>query len=241
MKNILFFIIFIAFIYSCVYEHEEYHSKPKPQADLFKEADEMNGLGPFIIGKTLKSEMKEINKKISKDDKYGYVESKYGFEEKERKESDPLSSFFIYEGCSFVKEYNISEFFIGDIKIDHLDLFFSKDTLYEIHCKTSSYIQEAFTKKYGEGVKVHWSKRTGFKSNISFDVFTQIKWENENIVADFIDWGKGDKKHFEMKDDFTISSKSKRIHDEILKCKNSEYEKKKKEVDAKKNENLDKI
>lgn len=226
----LTFLALLTFFFSCSNtEHESYKSKPKPESELFKEAAEMKGLGSFIIGKTIINDLSEINKQISKDDKYSLLEQS-GFSEKES-----------WRSCPDIKQYSTSKFYIGDIEIEYIDLHFYKDTLFEITCWTSDNIRDAFTKKYGEGVKDYLRHVSGPKDNRKVEAHENIVWENEAIITTYNDEINSYGEKLKHTNDFKISTKSDRILTDIRKCSDSEYEKNEKEEESKRQEDLNKF
>ena len=225
----LTFLTLLTFFISCNTEHESYKSKPKPESELYKEAAEMKGLGNFIIGKTIINDLVDINKQISNDDKYSFLEQD-GFIEKES-----------WRDCPDIKQYSTSRFYIGDIEIQYIDLHFYKDTLFEITCWTSVDIRDAFTIKYGEGVKNNLRRVSGPKDNRTVENHENIVWENESIITIYDEEINSYGKKINYKNDFKISTKSTRILANIRKCIDLEFEKNKKAEESKRQENLNKL
>ena len=209
-------------------EREHYISKPRPQAELFEEAAEMKGLGSFIIGKTVVRDLAEVNKQIKLSDKYKSFEQE-GFTSKKS-----------WRDCPDVKQYSTSKFYIGDIEISYIDLHFYKDTLFEITCWASWNIQNAFTKKYGEGVKDDYRYVVRKKGIVK--AHTKIVWENKTVIAKYHDEiNSTDDKTRDYIHTFKMTTKSDSLLRKIVDCQNIIYNNKKAEQEKKRQESIDMI
>jgi len=243
MKSYKFFFVLLIMqlFISCNYrnEHEYYRSPVKSKEILFKEAYSMKGLSDFIIGKTTVDELMKINKAIKKDKRYGeyYYEFWNG---NEFLLKDNKNSF--YANCPDLSKYEISKYYIGTMEIEYLELDFFKNCLYEIHCHTSDNLRDAFTQKYGEGIKEKFRDITGPKDNDHLKAGENITWENEFLITTYDDFIESQgSKITEFRNYFSISSKSKNIQDEIRKCNELENKKIKEQEEKEKQENINKI
>jgi len=236
MRKICIYLLLIGLISSCDYknEHESYKSPEKSTTLLYKEASSMKGLSLFYIGKTTINDLLKIKKEIKKDSRYGsyYLGSWIGddFEKKDNENT-----------CPNIEIYKISKYFIGEIEISYLELYFYKDTLYEIHCWTSDILRDAFTKKYGEGVKIKSRDLTGKGKNKNLKSAENITWENDSIIATYDSSIESiGSSIISYTHDFVITTKMKIIN-EIDDCIQKEYQKKENEKNKKEKESINKI
>jgi len=177
------FVLFLCFIVSCKPPNKQStssKSRIKTKDELYKEASLMKGLSTFIIGKTTIKDLVKVNKEIKKDKRYDeYMDYEFALKEKIN-----VPAFDVYE-CPDVDTYKIAKYYVGDIEIQYIELSFYKKVLYKIECWTSDELNDAFTKKYGTGVKVDELSSIGAKENEHLKSKKFYIWENDSIITTY--------------------------------------------------------
>lgn len=127
MKKILLLFIISILCFSCKKVKKDEKYKPKTRSELYEEAKNMKCIGELIIGKTTIADLDLINNEIKRDKRYK-SSAKRGFEpNKLRFQIDCLTIFFN------------DEYYIGDIKISSVYLYFFDGILYKIKCNISEF------------------------------------------------------------------------------------------------------
>jgi len=231
MRKICIYLLLIGLISSCGYknEHESYKSPEKSTTLLYKEAKSMKGLSLFYIGKTTINDLLKIKKEIKKDSRYGsYYLGRWIGDDFEKEDNENT--------CPDIEIYKISKYFIGDIEISYLELYFYKNTLYKIRCWTSDILRDAFIKKYGEGVKIETRDLTGKEKNENLKSVENITWENDSLIATYDSSIESiGTSIISSTNDFVITTKTKIIK-EIEDCNQKEYKKKENEKNKRRRE-----
>jgi hypothetical protein len=224
MKTILSLIATLIFI-SCQH-NESYHSPQKPKLILYKEASNLKGLGGFKIGETTIDTIKYLNDVIKNDRRY-----------------HSYSNAFIlnkdFSDCSIIKVFEIIEFYISDVKLDDMKLYFYDNVLYEIDCNPSENIKTAFTQKYGEGVKFTYKNGCGPNDKIC-ETLEDISWENDSIQANYYIKLVEKRNKPNLIEHFTIKTKTHTLRD-VNDCIKNSYDKRKSEEHNLKNKSLQKL
>jgi len=243
MKKLFYLLLLSIFLISC-------NNVPVvvnvqiPIDTLYKQAKDLKGIGPIIIGMPIKS-IKQINKTTNEYDMNNHpFEIPYDIKYEKKKLHPDLK---IYESYSYM---------IGDFKINSVKLYFYRDTLYKIYTEPYSddgNIKEAFTVKYNKGItKIEVYER----HNILAERQSNI-WENENVIAEYVEvspkipsfisdgarnkWFEKNRKNWFVDNWFTIQTKSLRILNAVRECENNQYSKEKEEELQKKKATIDKI
>jgi hypothetical protein len=163
---------------------------------------QVDGIGPFRIGRTTTSIIDSIAKaeRIKVKTSYDLMETfgSYSFKDKPSKiyllgkkdggydMSDP--KYRPAQGCQV---YFIDYYQVAGIPIKKLYLSFYQDTLYQIYCDGDTKIEEAVTLKYGEGVITRNSRKIKCQSKFTGGEFEeeesdlQTTWDKraDSIIA----------------------------------------------------------
>lgn len=228
MKKILLLIVISLLCFSCekVKRDEKYKSKPKDKSELFKEAKDLKGIGKLIIGKTTIADLDLINDEIKGDDRYSYLQ-KNGFKPNElMSQIECLEMFFN------------GEYYIGDLKLSSVYLYFYDGVLYEIKCSPSESLEKAFTEKYGEGVR----ETEVFASDKRTINNKYVTWENELIKARIFSMFEADKNDISLFiDNFYITNKSDSVSNSIKECQAKLKQERKEAKDQEWSDTLDQL
>lgn len=227
MRSLHLILFFAYVLLSCNNQNESYKSPLRSESELFKEAAGLKGLSEFVICETTTIDLKTVNKKINEDTRYLIYANEFKLDEKK-------------SSCPDIRVYEISEYYIGDIKISYLELRFYRDTLFQIDSWASDDIKKAFNLKYGEGIRNYkYSRIFPNKKSEKMDVFEDITWQNEKIKAHYHDeiHSKGIRV-IGRTDYFTITTKT-TIANRAAECLSDAYDMSKKEEEAKRKKSLD--
>ena len=193
MKNFAILTIFLVSLLSCHPDKvltNESKTFSTTDSAMMIQAKEFNGLAGFKILQTTDMDFKSMLKRQADINYFFDSDKTSNFRLGYFSSNDDESEFV--EKSKIIKQYYISNYKFGEIEIDHISLFFYRDTLVGIHVNLcDEEIISMLAMKYGEGQGMKrdfgvekWNNASS-KYDFHINSYEKRLWKNDKIEAKY--------------------------------------------------------